>query len=103
MTHPNHACFRVRGIAATLERRNTPIATTVPPAQTEVFVEARGKQAQWAGWLRKARIGDTATALGDIIKEVRSFVGAMLTSLATGSPSGSWTPGAPWEEAAPHP
>jgi len=45
-----------------------------PTALTEQFSNTPGKQAQWAGFLRKSRLTNAPTALEQVIADLRPFL-----------------------------
>ena len=61
-------------IAATFERRGTPIPAGVPLGLSDEFAQDAVKRAQWLGFIRKNRLGELA--LEDVIRDVRRFVEA---------------------------
>ena len=61
-------------IAATFQRRATPIPAGVPLGLSDEFAQDFVKRAQWLGFLRKNRLGELA--LGNVIDDVRRFVEA---------------------------
>jgi hypothetical protein len=61
-------------IAATFQRRGTPIPAGVPLGLSDEFAQDAVKRAQWKGFLGKNRLGELA--LEDVINEVRRFVEA---------------------------
>lgn len=63
-----------RAIAATFERRRTPVPETQPPALSAGFAKDPRKQAQWAAFLRRNRLGDKKPALADIQAAIAKLV-----------------------------
>jgi predicted nucleotidyltransferase component of viral defense system len=61
-------------IAATFQRRATPIPAGVPLGLSDEFARDAVKRAQWLGFLRKNRLGELA--LENVIDEVCRFVEA---------------------------
>ena len=61
-------------IAATFQRRATPIPVGVPLGLSDEFAQDSVKRAQWLGFLCKNRLGELA--LEDVVDEVRRFVEA---------------------------
>jgi hypothetical protein len=61
-------------IAATFERRATPIPEGVPVGLSDEFAQNPVTRAQWQGFVRKNRLGEMA--LEDVIDDVRRFVDA---------------------------
>jgi hypothetical protein len=63
-------------IAATFQRRATPIPEEMPLGLSDEFARDSVKRTQWLGFLRKNRLGELA--LEEVIKDVRHFVEAPL-------------------------
>lgn len=83
-------------IVATFARRGTTIPAEPPIALTPDFARVEGKQAQWAGFLRKSRLAFEPN-LGTVVEVVASFIQPLLTAAARGEPFvASWPPGGPW-------
>lgn len=61
-------------IAATFQRRGTPIPAGVPLGLSNEFAQDAVKRMQWLGFLRKNRLDELA--LEDVIDDVRRFVEA---------------------------
>ena len=63
-----------RAIAATFNRRSTPLPREAPAALTEKFSEDAGKQALWKAFLRKARLDADNKTLADVVKDLDEFL-----------------------------
>lgn len=84
-----------KAIAATFERRQTPIPNQVPAALTEAF--AREKRAQWAAFLKRTDIALAPESLPIVQAHVADFVMAPVLSLARGERfAGKWPARGPW-------
>lgn len=89
-----------QAIAATFERRGTPIPTEQPVGLSSRFAEDEQKRTQWSAFVRRTRLPDVPADLGDVLKLVRQFVDPPLTAAgATARFSARWTPGHGWREA----
>ncbi|MBI5363048.1 MAG: nucleotidyl transferase AbiEii/AbiGii toxin family protein [Planctomycetes bacterium] len=85
-----------RAIRATFERRRTALPSSTPTAWTPAFANDATKQAQWAGFVRKASVED-AGSLARTIEEVRAFLDAPLRAAAgSDTTPGTWRAGGPW-------
>jgi hypothetical protein len=84
-------------VDATFRRRGTSLPTSTPVALTPAFHSARAKQAQWAAFLRKARV-DVPT-LEPITQLISIFLMPVVAALLAGTALGStWSPGGPWRD-----
>jgi len=84
-------------IAATFDRRSTPVPDGVPTALTDRFAQDRGKQAQWTAFLRRNGLADSAPDLSNAIHDLRIFLVEPLRAAArNNSFPESWKPGGPW-------
>ena len=89
-----------RAIAATFERRGTPIPTKQPVGLSERFAEDEQKRTQWGAFLKRTRLLDTPSDLGEVLNLVCEFVEPPLG--AAGAAAGfaaRWLPGHGWQEA----
>lgn len=66
----------VRAIAATFQRRGTPIPAELPLGLSADFANDRTKLAQWQAFLTKNRL--RAPTLAEVVREVRELVEAPL-------------------------
>ncbi|MEM8600600.1 MAG: nucleotidyl transferase AbiEii/AbiGii toxin family protein, partial [Bacteroidota bacterium] len=51
----------VEAVRTTFDRRGTPLPAGIPVGLTEQFVEDGGKRAQWAAFVGRSRLGETAS------------------------------------------
>lgn len=85
-----------RAIRATFSQRQTPLSRS-PIGLADEFASEPGKQAQWAAFLRKIRMGQPTGSLLDELRHIRSFLGPLLEVLHEGgSLDRRWPPGGPW-------
>lgn len=89
-------------IAATFERRKTPIPDERPPALTEAFFHNDQKRRQWRAFLRNIRT-DTPPALPEVISDIAEFLQRPSHAARHQNRPGdevtadaSWPPGGPW-------
>jgi len=89
-----------RAVAATFERRRTPIDAALPVALAPRFYADRGRAAQWRAYLTRNRLpGATAdfAAAGELLQ---TFLGPIWSALGAGrSFSDAWPPAGPWRPA----
>lgn len=91
-----------QAIAATFERRRTPLPQAPPLALTAEFAEDRAKQTQWRAFLSRARLDGSEHKLFDVIALLRDFLMPPTVAAAGGRAfRASWPPGGPWQ-ASPH-
>jgi len=84
-------------IAATFERRGTAIPSGVPTALTDRFAGDHIKQTQWAAFLIRNGLTDSAPDLPSVIRDLRAFLLAPLQAAAERQALlKSWKPGGPW-------
>lgn len=84
-------------MTATFERRSTPIIEGVPTALMDEFGADRGKQTQWAAFLKRNVLADTALGLSAVVRDLRVFLFEPLQAAAQkGTLSKSWKPRGPW-------
>ena len=85
-----------KAIAATFERRRTPIPEEAPLALTPAFHDDTAKQTQWRAFLRKGAVVAEAD-LGTVVEFVRTFLMPPASAARVGKPlSGNWSAGGPW-------
>ena len=70
-------------IEKTFERRGTLLPKVDPIALTSKFSANPQKQAQWAGFIRRMRLGDVP-ALGEIVDQLRQFLIPAMRAAAAG-------------------
>jgi hypothetical protein len=86
-----------QAIAATFERRNTPLPANSPLALTEEFYNDRGKQVQWNSFLRKGRLKIQETDFGKVVSLLRGFLMPPTLALVNGQEfKAKWLAGGPW-------
>lgn len=84
-------------IRGTFQRRRTELPRVAPIALAPEFYESPTRKLQWAVFLRKARVVGAPQEFGDVAEEIRSFIGPVLDSLASGSDfDARWPAGGPW-------
>jgi len=100
--HPFEEQTLARAIAATFERRRTPVPGDLPPALTDTFSRSDQKQRQWRAFLRNIRAG-SSPSLSEVIHDLAEFL--QIPSQAARRQKGSdddaaagasWPPGGPW-------
>jgi len=91
-----------RAVAATFQRRRTPVPEGSPPALTEAFFTDRQKQTQWRAFLRNIRAG-SSPSLPEAIRDLAEFLQRPSQTARRRNRSGdeaatdvSWSPGGPW-------
>lgn len=82
-------------IEATLERRGTPMPTTLPVGLTDSFAEDESNQKQWAGFIRKMGDARGTPSLAEVVELVRAFLEPVLIA-ASDSGAERWPAGGPW-------
>jgi len=87
-----------KSIAATFERRATPLPTGVPIALTATYFEAEPRLRQWRAFVKRIGDPDFADRFPDIVAEVAAFVMPPTAASARGETfRRQWQPGGPWE------
>ncbi len=87
-----------QAIAATFERRKTPMPTDAPTGLTKIFAEDSAKQTQWNAFLRKGRLSEIGTSLEHVVSFTRDFLMPPTIAAATGKPfTMHWPAGGPWK------
>lgn len=86
-------------IAATFNRRKTPLPTAPPLALTADFYNDRTKQMQWRGFLKKGKLEPDATDLAEVVAVISGFLMPPTVPAAGNKPftkhwpaGGSWMP-----------
>ena len=83
-------------LAATFERRQTPLPSEMPLALTNEFGDDRQKGRQWAAFVGRIRSADH-TDLSEVIDGLRAFLWPALQAAAKGDRwPRQWEPGGPW-------
>ncbi|MGE9268248.1 MAG: nucleotidyl transferase AbiEii/AbiGii toxin family protein, partial [Verrucomicrobiales bacterium] len=83
----------IASVAATFERRETPLPAEPPLALTKTFSGDSGKQLQWNAFRRKGML--SAPDLSEVIESLSTFLAPLLTGEARGQhwhPESGWTP-----------
>lgn len=84
-----------KAIAATFERRQTPVPSEPPVALTEAFAEEPDQLARWHAFMN--RLGRSAVGWGEVLAVIRDFLGPPCAAVAAGERfDGVWSPGGPW-------
>ena len=87
-------------IAATFERRETPLPDEVPQALTSTFADDAGKRQQWTAFLRRTGLADETLDLPAVIDTLRDFLLPPLDACAREQAfEHTWRPGGPWRSA----
>lgn len=90
-----------RAIAATFERRGTPLPPERPQGLTAAFAEDERKQKQWTAFRRNSRLEEAAPTLASATEVLERFLGPPLEGLTEDrSFTDQWPPGGPWQERA---
>ncbi len=88
----------MQAITATFQQRGTPLPTTLPLALTEAFYDDPPRQAQWKGFLRRARLEAEAIPLAEVASLIAEFLLPLTQAAATNSPfKKHWLPGGNWQ------
>lgn len=88
----------VRAIAATFERRGTPLPSECPLALTAEFAGDPTKQTQWNAFLRRGGLGTEALTLPEVIEALYEFLWPLASAAGTeASLEASWLPSGPWQ------
>jgi hypothetical protein len=88
-----------KALAATFERRRTPLPADAPPALKVEFGREAVKRTQWAAFLRKNELVDEMEELTRVVELLDIFL--MAPALAAGKGQSFkrlWPPGGPWAE-----
>lgn len=70
-----------RAVAATFERRDTPLPASVPVGLTGAFASDDAKQRQWRAFLERSRL--QAPGLADVVAEIAAAVAPILEAAKT--------------------
>jgi hypothetical protein len=80
-------------VGGTLARRRTPTPTNMPSALSAAFAQRPDKQDLWTGFLRRNPPSQSPPDLEDLLGQLRSFFGPVLTALALPEAAdGRWNP-----------
>ncbi len=87
----------VEAITATFARRGAAIPAHPPTALSQRFAEVPGKVAQWAGFLRRARVHIDLPPFPAVVEAVADFALEPLAAARAGTVfPRRWRPGGPW-------
>ncbi len=85
-----------RAVSTTFARRGTQVGAR-PFGLSDAFADEPGKQAQWAGFLRRIGALDAPEGLRAQLRTLRRFLAPVLAALARERPPPRlWPPGGPW-------
>lgn len=86
----------VAALRATFRGRGTTLTEQLPAPLTQEFAADATKLAQWRGFLKRTRLGDTQ--LGEVVAALRRFLAEPYIAAARGEPFAKhWPAGGPWE------
>jgi predicted nucleotidyltransferase component of viral defense system len=86
-----------RAIAATFERRRTPIPTNTPLALTSEFANDETKQRQWLAFVRKGKLNDEGLVLNQICAILHDFLMPLTIAIGEGVEfEGVWSSDRGW-------
>lgn len=87
-----------RAIAATFERRGTPLPSETPLALTDEFATDPTKQTQWRAFLRRGDLKTEDITLQEVIDTLSDFLWPPASAAATGTSfEAAWQPSGPWQ------
>lgn len=88
-----------RAIAATFDRRGTPLPDADPIGLTDQFAQDRQKQAQWGAFVKRTKLSDAPIELQEVVDRVRRFVSPPLMAASTVPRlNAQWRPGHGWHK-----
>jgi len=70
----------VEAIEKTFEKRNTPLPNE-PTIFNPSFMRDENKQAQWQGFINKARLGDAPASFENVVAEIKVFLQPVVASI----------------------
>lgn len=86
-----------RAIAATFDRRKTPLPSERPTALTGAFLKDKGKTDQWKAFLSRMGLPKATGELADVGEVIVRFLMPVIESARAGDAAEKkWTPGGPW-------
>lgn len=85
-----------KAIAATFERRGTPVPTECPEGLQDDFGTDATKTTQWRAFLRRTG-AERDLELLDVVRVVRAFLLPVAQGILDDEPAGAWPPGGPWD------
>jgi hypothetical protein len=87
----------VEAIAATFERRGTPLPTALPAGLSAAFAIDQVKQTQWTAFRRRQPADQKLPELPDVIAEINRFVESPLLAASARQPFAyKWHSGRGW-------
>lgn len=91
-----------RAIAATFDRRRTPLTQVQPIALTSGFYSNTKRAAEWQRYLFRAGLPGAPADFALVGEKLQAFLGPVWIALADGRPfSDTWPPAGPWTAPAP--
>ena len=85
-------------IAATFNRRKTPLPTARPIALNEEYTNDSNTLSRWSAFLRRSRLADPSPELRTVADGIWKFLGPMTEAIRTGKPAPrKWEGGGPWQ------
>jgi len=86
-----------RSIAATFDRRRTPIDTALPAALAPRFFADAARAEQWRAYLTRNVLPGAPADFGSVGERIQAFLGPPWSALAGGRPFfDTWPPAGPW-------
>ena len=85
-----------KAVAATFDRRNTPLPKEEPVGLTAEFSQDATKQAQWRAFVTRSGLEANAPALDAVVEELRAFLLPVIAATREPAFEQHWTPGGPW-------
>jgi len=84
-------------VAATFERRSTPLPSSPPVALSDEFGTDPDKATQWNAFLKRNRLEPPAVDFSAAVAEVSKFLSPLFRAPQSGGlPALTWGPGGPW-------
>jgi hypothetical protein len=91
-------CSCHTSIAATFERRRTPLPTAPPLALAAAFADDRARQVQWRAFVARGRLDLGEPNLGEVVAFLRDFLLPPAVAAESRKPFDSfWPAGGPWQ------
>ncbi len=93
-----------RAIAATFERRRTPLTEVQPVAFTPAFYSYPDRAAQWGRYLFRADLPGAPADFTIVGEQIQAFLRPLWSAVTDGRPfSDTWPPAGPWAPPVPEP
>ncbi|WP_337875293.1 hypothetical protein [Elioraea sp.] len=91
------AALLAKAIAATFERRRTPLPASMPVGLSDEFATDAAAVRRWGFFTSRNILSEQPGSLTDVIKALRGFL-MPVVHLASGSEADAilWPPGGPW-------